>query len=135
MGQQSRRCSTRSDARLAEIKTAPELEQWLLDWGELYAALEEEGARRYIAMTCHTDNPDAEKAYLEFVEKIEPELKPRQFQTGPDLSRASSDGKDFAKSAIESSIATRSSMSNCIAPENVPLETEEAQACGSNIKS
>ena len=30
-------------------------------------------------MTCHTDHPEAEKAYLHFVEHIEPEMKPRQF--------------------------------------------------------
>ena len=30
-------------------------------------------------MTCHTDNAEAEKAYLHFVENVEPQLKPRQF--------------------------------------------------------
>ena len=55
-------------------------ENWLLDCGELTAALDDEGSRRYIAMTCHTDNPEAEKAYLHFVENVEPLLKPRQFR-------------------------------------------------------
>src|SRR5206468_1742825 len=55
------------------------LEQWLRDWSELSAALDEESTRRYIAMTCHTDDPEAERAYLHFVEKIDPQLKPRQF--------------------------------------------------------
>src|SRR4051812_38660162 len=68
------------EQRLAEIKEPKQLEEWLLDWGELGAALEEEGAKRYIAMSCHTDNADAEKAYLEYIEKIEPELKPRNFK-------------------------------------------------------
>jgi oligoendopeptidase F len=63
----------------AEAKDADALERWLLDWSELTAALDEEGSRRYIAMTCHTDNADVEKAYLYFVEHIEPQLKPRQF--------------------------------------------------------
>ena len=67
------------EARAADCKTAAELERWLLDWSELNAALDEESSRRYIAMTCHTDNPDAEKAYLHFVENVEPQLKPRQF--------------------------------------------------------
>jgi oligoendopeptidase F len=53
--------------------------QWLLNWGELSAALDEESARRYIAMTCHTDEAEAEKSYLQFLEEIEPRLKPRQF--------------------------------------------------------
>jgi oligoendopeptidase F len=56
------------------------LEQWLLDWSELSAALDEESSKRYIAMTCHTDHPEAERAYLHFVENIEPCLKPRQFK-------------------------------------------------------
>src|SRR5882724_1738725 len=67
------------EARAAQIKTPAELEKWLLDWSELNAALDEEASRRYIAMTCHTDNADAEKAYLHFVEHVDPQLKPRQF--------------------------------------------------------
>jgi oligoendopeptidase F len=67
------------EKRAALAKSADELEKWLLDWSELNAALDEEASRRYIAMTCHTDNADAEKAYLHFVEHVEPQLKPRQF--------------------------------------------------------
>ncbi|HEX4646158.1 MAG TPA: M3 family oligoendopeptidase, partial [Verrucomicrobiae bacterium] len=70
----------RLEARSAECKNAPDLERWLLEWSELQAALDEESTRRYIAMTCHTDNAEAEKAYLQFVEQIEPQLKPRQFK-------------------------------------------------------
>ena len=66
--------------RSAACKTVDELENWLIDWSELSAALDEEASKRYIAMTCHTDDSGAEKAYLHFVEKIEPELKPRQFE-------------------------------------------------------
>ena len=61
-------------------QSAADLERWLLDWSELSAALDEESSQRYIAMTCHTDNAEAEKAYLHFVENIEPQLKPRQFE-------------------------------------------------------
>src|SRR5277367_466564 len=67
------------ESRAPQIKIAAELEKWLLDWSELNSALDEEASRRYIAMTCHTDNADAEKAYLDFVEHVEPQLKPRQF--------------------------------------------------------
>ena len=45
--------------RAPQIKSAAELERWLLDWSELNAALDEEASRRYIAMTCHTDSADA----------------------------------------------------------------------------
>src|SRR6185295_1934939 len=68
------------EKRTAESKTLAAFEQWILDGGELAAALDEESSLRYIAMTCHTDNPDAEKAFLHFVENIEPQLKPRQFK-------------------------------------------------------
>src|SRR5215472_14975934 len=67
------------EARAAEAKSAAGLDRWLLDWSELNAALDEEASRRYIAMTCHTDNAEAEKAYLDFVEHVEPQVKPRQF--------------------------------------------------------
>ena len=69
----------RLEARAAQANSAAELERWLLDWSELNAALDEESSRRYIAMTCHTDNAEAEQAYLHFVENVEPQLKPRQF--------------------------------------------------------
>jgi oligoendopeptidase F len=62
-----------------QARSAADLERWLLDWSELSAVLDEEASRRNIAMTCHTDNTEAEKAYLYFVENIEPQTKPRQF--------------------------------------------------------
>jgi len=70
----------RLEARAAGCKTVAEVERWLLDWSETNAALDEESSRRYIAMTCHTDNAEAQKAYLHFIEQIEPRLKPRQFK-------------------------------------------------------
>src|SRR5207245_10841390 len=68
------------EMRASRCKTAIDLERWLLEWSELCAALDEESSRRYIAMTCHTDNADAEKSYLQYIEQIEPQLKPRQFK-------------------------------------------------------
>src|SRR5438132_1825316 len=70
----------RLEVRAREINSVADLERWLLDWSELSAALDEESSKRYIAMTCHTDNSEAEKAYLHFIEQIEPQLKPHQFQ-------------------------------------------------------
>ena len=115
-----------------ECKSLAELESWVLDWGELSAALDEESSKRYIAMTCHTDNPEAEKAFLHFVEKIEPELKPRQFELEKvyvrrkeellkSQGKAESNGRYFVfdrdvKNHIE-----------LFRPESVPLETEEAK--------
>ena len=58
------------------IAAAGELEQWLLDHSELAACLSEERANRYIRMTCHTDDPEIEKAYLHFIETIQPQTMP-----------------------------------------------------------
>lgn len=58
------------------IASAEDLENWLFSVGELNGAVGQVGAERYIAMTCQTDDPQREAAYLEFVREIEPRLKP-----------------------------------------------------------
>ena len=60
------------------IETAQDLERWVVAAGELNAAVGEEGVERYVAMTCQTDDPEREAAYLAFVRDIEPKLKPIQ---------------------------------------------------------
>jgi oligoendopeptidase F len=59
------------------IEAVAQLEQWLLDSSELAACLSEEFNKRYVAMTCQTDDPARERAYLGFVEEIQPRCKPR----------------------------------------------------------
>jgi oligoendopeptidase F len=137
------------ETRAASAKSAAELEKWLLDWSELNAALDEEASRRYIAMTCHTDNSDAEKAYLHFVEHVEPELKPRQFAlekiyvahpsraellaVGTPNSRSArvSDKLPIGRSAFRYAVFDRDVKNHVelFRPENVPLETEDAKLC------
>jgi oligoendopeptidase F len=58
------------------IESAADLEHWVLAAAELNAAVGQEGVERYIAMTCQTDDPQREAAYLAFVRDIEPKLKP-----------------------------------------------------------
>ena len=60
------------------IDSAADLEHWVLAAGELNAAVGQEGVERYVAMTCQTDDPQREAAYLSFVRDIEPKLKPLQ---------------------------------------------------------
>ena len=67
------------EERIAACESVPDLEAWVLEISELSAILDEEGSRRYIAMTCHTSNEDAKKGYLDFVENIEPGMKARFF--------------------------------------------------------
>ena len=114
------------EQRIRTISTSADLEHWLLDWSELSAALDEEASKRYIAMTCHTDNSDAEKAYLHFVEHIEPALKPRQFAL-EQLYLANSARSLLPKKRYEVFDKHTAVHVELFREENVPLETEEAK--------
>lgn len=114
------------EQRAPRAKDVPLLESWLVDWGELNAALDEEGSRRYIAMTCHTESAEAEQAYLQFVEQIEPRVKPRQFKLAqlyvahPLRSKLPADRYGVLDRDTKVQV-------ELFRPENVPLETEEAK--------
>jgi oligoendopeptidase F len=99
---------------------------WLLDWSELNAALDEEASRRYIAMTCHTDNADAEKAYLHFVENVEPQLKPRQFALEK-IYVAHPQREKLPKARFQVFDRDVKNHVELFRPENVALETGEAK--------
>jgi oligoendopeptidase F len=135
------------EARAADCKTTADLERWLLEWSELNAALDEESSRRYIAMTCHTDSADAEKAYLYFVEHVEPQLKPRQFALEEiyaahslrgellairrdELHESPKSGTRIARPSEARYAVFDRDVKNHVElfrPENVPLETEDAK--------
>ncbi len=58
------------------VASGGEFERWLIDRSELDAALGQAGSILYIGMTCATDDPARAKAYQDFVEHIEPAVKP-----------------------------------------------------------
>lgn len=114
------------DARAPTCQSAGEFERWILDQGELFAALDQEGSQRYVAMTCHTDSPDAEAAYLHFVEKVEPELKPRQFNLAK-LFLAHPLRPQLDKNRYEVFDRDTALLVELFREENVALQTEEAK--------
>ncbi len=114
------------ESRLANLKNLEELEQWLLAWGELCAALDEESSKHYIAMSCHTDSPEAERAYLKFLEEVDPKSKPRQFKL-EQLYLAHPLRESLSKTRYEVFNRDIQSHVELYRPENVPLETEEAK--------
>ena len=63
-----------------DISEKSALEKWLADYSELSAAIGEESSARYIAMTCHTDDADAEKLYLDYVTTVVPQMEPHTFE-------------------------------------------------------
>jgi oligoendopeptidase F len=67
-----------SDLENRKIESVEDLETWIADGSELSAFLSEESSRRYIAMTCSTDDEQAEKDYMMFVEQIAPHMKEAQ---------------------------------------------------------
>ena len=114
------------DTRLAECSSAAELEAWIQAGGELSAALDEEGTKRYIAMTCHTDDPDAEKSYLNFVEQVEPEIKPRQFQLAKSF-LTHPNRTDLSPERYKVFDRDTGLTVELFREENVPIETEESK--------
>jgi oligoendopeptidase F len=116
------------ETRAPQAAQVADLERWLLDWSELSAALDEEASKRYIAMTCHTDNADAEKAYLHFVEQVEPQLKPRQFALSK-IYIAHPQRQKLLAAGSRYQVFDRDTQNQVelFRPENVPLETEEAK--------
>ncbi|MEM0984134.1 MAG: M3 family oligoendopeptidase [Planctomycetota bacterium] len=66
--------------RMREVSSKAELEAWLADRSELEAACSESGARLYINMTCNTEDESASKAYLAFVENVQPRISLASFE-------------------------------------------------------
>ncbi|NTV29018.1 MAG: M3 family oligoendopeptidase [Candidatus Omnitrophica bacterium] len=58
------------------VKSSDELERWLLDLSELDAAVSQAAGILYVSMTCQTDDPVRAGQYQDFIEKVEPALKP-----------------------------------------------------------
>jgi oligoendopeptidase F len=116
----------RLEASAPQAATCAQLEQWLLDWGEFTAALDEESSRRHIAMTCHTESAEAEQAFLHYVEKIEPLLKPRQFKLAQIYlahpARASLPQARYRVFDRDLQVQVE-----LFRAENIPLETEEVR--------
>src|SRR5260370_32674958 len=77
-------------------------------------------------MTCHTDNAQAQKAYLHFIEQIEPRLKPRQFKLAQ-LYLAQPLRSQLPKARYEVFDRDTQLHVELLRPENGPLATEEAK--------
>ncbi len=58
------------------INSAEDLKKWLRDVSELEAVVNEDGAWRYIKMTCNTQDEELQKSFDFFVTEIEPFMAP-----------------------------------------------------------
>ena len=103
-----------------------ELEKWLEHESELLSAVTEEQYLRYIRMTCQTDDPVREKAHLDFIEHVEPEVKLRSFQL--DRKYLASPGRKELEPDRFSVLDRRKENGVSIfREENVVLEKEDAK--------
>ncbi len=109
-----------------ELTSAAELEQWLLEVSELGSCLAEERARRYIDMTCNTEDGEIETRYLHFLETIDPKCKPywhkinEKYVASPLRSELPQERYGVYDRAIEAEI-------KLFREENIPLQTEAAK--------
>ncbi len=105
------------------ISTRVELERWLAEFSELSAVVDEYGCRRYIDKSCHTDDASIEKAYLHFVENIEPRVKPFYFRLQKKLLETPA-LKQLPESKYALLARKWRADVEVFRDENIPLETE-----------
>jgi oligoendopeptidase F len=106
-----------------QVGSPADLERLILDRSDLDAAASEAEANLYIAMTCRTDDEAARKAFLAFVENVEPKLRTVGFELDTRIS-----GSPHAKSLDQKRYgvylrAMRQEV-RLFRAENVPLQTE-----------
>jgi oligoendopeptidase F len=109
------------------IESPAELEAWLKDVSELSSVVDELGTRRYIDMSCHTDDPEIEKRFLHYIEQIEPKVKPlffalqRKFLESPHRAGLGGQRYEMLSRRWQADV-------DLFREENVPLDVETAKA-------
>jgi oligoendopeptidase F len=112
------------DLEKRKLHSTKDLEQAFLDLSELLSAVEEEGAIRYIRMTCDTTSPEYEKAYLTFVEEVAPKVEEALHRLRVKFASAPA-WKDLDPKRY---LVLKRKWENAIAifrEENIPLKVEE----------
>ena len=114
------------EASAAAIRSPRALARWVGNASELGAAFSQEGAKRYINMTCKTDDPEIEKAYLRFIEEIEPRAKPHWHKI-KELFINNPHHKKLPQRRWKVFLRAVNNDIELFKPENVPLEVEESK--------
>lgn len=106
------------------VDTTQQLEQWILQLSELSAAIGDESSRRYIAMTCNTEDPQLEAAYLHYVQEILPKCEPRFFELSKKY-LASPALPTLPEKRYQVYTRNRESEVTLYREENIPLQIED----------
>jgi oligoendopeptidase F len=108
------------------IKSAKDLEKWLLDQSELNAVVSEDMAWRYIKMTCDTANEELRNSFNDFVVNIEPNISPisnelnKKLEASPFVNQLDKNKYFVYLRGVKKSI-------ELFREENIPLFTELQQ--------
>ncbi len=108
------------------LTSTEDLEGWLGYVSELASCLSEENSKRYVAMTCQTDDPEREKAYMHFVENIEPKCEPRwhklkeRYVAAPARTDLSKERYTVYDRSVRNDV-------ELFREENIPLKTEDTK--------
>ena len=110
-----------------DVANSPEaLRSWILRWSELGSVLSEVSCRRYVAMTCNTQDEAAAKAYEDFVSNIDPISNEYSDKLNKKL--MAHPAKDKLKDEFGVWFRSVQVSLDLFSPGNIPLETEETMA-------
>ena len=110
-----------------DVANSPEaLRSWILKWSELGSVLSEVSCRRYVAMTCNTQDEAAAKAYEDFVSNIDPISNEYSDKLNKKL--MAHPAKDKLKDEFGVWFRSVQVSLDLFSPDNIPLETEETMA-------
>lgn len=106
-----------------EIASADDAKQWLQDYADFSSVISEYGSRRNIDVSCHTDDAEIEKRYMQFVEEIQPKIKPLGFACARKLLDCGYADK-LTESKYVQLVKEWKADAELYRDENVPLQTD-----------
>lgn len=107
----------------AETETPASLEQWLKNVSEMEAVVSEDVSWRQIKMTCDTENPDLEAAFVYFCTEIQPPLQEASDKLNRKLMASPAIGS-LDKSLYGTYLRTVGKNIELFRQENVPIFSE-----------
>lgn len=108
------------------LATLPEVSKWIYDFSELTTVVDDYRTRLAVDVSCHTDDEQLNRTYMDFVERIDAKLKPLYFElkkkivTTPLAFEVEPEIFSILMKSWQHSVKRYS-------PQNVPLETQESQ--------
>ncbi|MGI9013932.1 MAG: M3 family oligoendopeptidase [Phycisphaerales bacterium] len=119
-----------------ELKCPNCLETLLLDRSELDSAASEARANLYINMTCHTNDDAIKKAYLDFIENVEPHLKKvgfeldRKIVNSPHAAKLDTDTYGVLLRDLKADVEIFRDENVALMTEDTKLDQKYGEVCG-----